>query len=169
MNFPFDKDDRYKQYLAYVNFLNRWLWDSFGTLSFPASGNFNPEYIKKIFKKWLRDLCIREHIQVACTFLIVNKGITTHIHFLLFSRCARRDGEIDRTWFLNEKDWEQYWPHRSRIDYVRSQLKARKYFARHLWKHRHNFVEIDFYNKKLLKKEKLDDYTLLLNSDFLNA
>ena len=161
--------DKYEQYREMAKFLNHWLWDCFGTLTFPASEKFDPEFIKKCFKRWLREICLRERIQVACYFIVAHNGVTAHIHFLLFSRCAARTEEIDRTWFVHEKEWEKYWPYRSSIDCVRSQLKARTYFARHLWKHRHDFVEMDFYNTKLLTKEKLDDCSVRLLEDILNV
>jgi len=169
MSNPLEKYEKYKQYLAYVKFLNHWLWDCFGTLTFPASESFDLEFTKKVFKRWLRDISIREGIQVACFFIITHKGITTHIHFLLISHCGERDGEINRTWFIHEKKWEKYWRYHADIDYVRSQLKARKYLAKHIWKHRHDFVEMDFYNTKLLAKEKLDDCSVQLLEDFLNV
>lgn len=136
---------------GYFEFLSRWQWEWYGTLTFSDSLNIDVKTVKESLKQWTIKLCTQEHLQVGYWYAQTFNNNVWHIHFLMLGR--GRKGEKEKT--LADVDtglWEKQWFYRAEIQKPESQQAVAGYVARHIIKHQKGVCELNYYNKWLLKK-----------------
>jgi hypothetical protein len=133
---------------AYTDFLSRYPFEWFATLTF--KNEVSPQAAKKHFLKWVRKLCIGEHLRVAA-LIIYNRASYPHLHALMLGR--NRDGKT-----LNDASierWQEEWSsyrYGCKIRQVYDLEGASRYIAKNIATYQDNLYELFSYNKKLLKK-----------------
>lgn len=145
-------------HVDFAQFLKKWPWEWFSTLTFPVDQRYGPDVIKAIRFRWTRNLCIKERIQVAYYYLLASAGDYFHLHLLMLGR-GRVSG-IEKTLAnVSKSYWERQWYFFARNEIPESRSRVVDYVSDHLRKPG-SVVDDDFYNIKLLKKLKREQFNM---------
>jgi len=143
---------RYRTYQDFCTYLPSWLWQWMVTLTFPQP-HLKAQAVNSLRLNWTRKLCTSEKIQVAYFYVLAYDSGHPHLHLLMIGKGQNGNKsllDVD----LNK--WESAWPYISKIQVPSENLSVSGYLARHWLKYDPDRLEYDFYNKKLLKREKIN-------------
>jgi len=133
----------------YGNFINRWPWEWFLTLTFREPVSLDTA--RRQLLNWNRDLCTSEGIQTAFIAVWNNMNFTPHWHALIFGKNKNGRTLLD----VLEKRWERKWPGIARIELVRGNQAASHYVAGNITLWNSDLYDLLVYNRKLLDKYRL--------------
>jgi hypothetical protein len=132
----------------YGNFINRWPWQWFLTLTFREPVSL--EFARRQLLNWNRNLCTSEGIQTAFIAVWNNTNFTPHWHALIFGKNKYGKTLLD----ILEKRWERRWPGIAHIEDVRNNHAVSQYVAGNITLWNSDLYELFVYNNKLLNKHR---------------
>lgn len=113
---------------------------------------------KDRFFDWVRKICIKEHLQIAC-MAVFNESHRIHVHALMLGRNRKGKTLLNvcmKNWAekwceKNCGDWIS-WDNGARIRPVYSIAGVSTYFSKNIHPEHADLSNILFYNRKLLKR-----------------
>jgi hypothetical protein len=136
---------------SWTDFMSRYPLEWFVHLTF--KDEVSPEIARKKFLKWVRSLCVTEHLRIAA-WIIYNPVNHSHLHALMLGH--NKKGKTLKE--VSIEPWQKKWSayrYGCMIEPVYDLKGASGYCAKNiLASYRENSSDVFFYDKKLLMKTR---------------
>ncbi len=136
--------------IDYSDIFSVYPFECFGTLTFKYP--VTQDTARKRLVEWIRALCVRESLQIAC-LAVLNWEDRVHWHVLMLGRSA--SGKTLRNVPIENCNdgWGPYkLSDKAKVEFIRDRIAVSKYMSKNLATRDPGSAELFCYNKKLLKR-----------------